>query len=171
MLITDEYKQTMAMLHATDKRFSAEGGKYAEHILMLASQMNTTDVLDYGCGKSNLANNLPFPIKQYDPAVKKYEALPSTAALVSCTDVLEHIEPECLDAVLDHLCGLVLDTGFFVISIIPAIKILPDGRNAHISLLTPTEWFTKLSSRMHILQYENNNRDLTIIVKHKVITC
>jgi hypothetical protein len=67
--------------------------------------------------------------------------------MVACIDVLEHIEPECLDNVLDHIASLTEAVAFLSIHTGPALKKLPDGRNAHL-IQEPAEWWLpKLMSR------------------------
>lgn len=131
-LITDEYRELNEKLHASNEAYGVSGQKWAGTITDLAVAAGTQDILDYGCGKSTLAKNLPFKIQQYDPAIEKYAKLPEPADIVVCTDVLEHIEPELLGEVLDHLASLVKRVGFFTAATRPAVKTLEDGRNAHL---------------------------------------
>lgn len=114
-------------------------------------------VLDYGCGKGTLAKTLPFPIWEYDPAIKNKDWPPRPSELVVCADVLEHIEPECLDAVLDDLASLTLDVAYFVIHTKPAGKDLPDGRNAHLIQEGKDWWERKLFGRFTGLTLETHN--------------
>src|SRR5262249_17383902 len=65
---------------------------------------------------------------------------PQAADLVACTDVLEHIEPECIGAVLDDIASLVRHLVFLVIATQPAKKTLADGRNAHL-IQEPVQWW------------------------------
>lgn len=98
-------------------------------------------MLDYGCGKGVLAEILSWvKIQNYDPAVPEWAREPAPADLVVCTDVLEHVEPDCLDAVLDHLQRLTLKALFVEIGLVPAFKHLDDGRNAHL-IVQPVEWW------------------------------
>ena len=99
-LISAEYRALNRTLHQTNLAYGVGGSKHVETILKLANQIGTKSVLDYGCGKSLLAKNLPFPIWEYDPAVPGKEESPRAADLVICTDVLEHIEPDKLEWVL-----------------------------------------------------------------------
>jgi len=64
--------------------------------------------------------------------------------------VLEHIEPEYLDNVLDDLKRVTKVAGLFIICLVPANKVLGDGRNAHICLLTAQEWLDRLEPRFKI---------------------
>lgn len=148
--------------------YGTSGVRHANQVQALAASLQTQDILDYGCGKSTLANNLPFKIKQYDPAIPKYNKTPNPADLVVCTDVLEHIEPEYIDNVLDDLKRVTGKRGLFVIATRPAQKHLPDGRNAHLIQENGLWWLTKLWDRFEVLGVQNtNNEELLVIVGAK----
>lgn len=135
--------------------------------MRLCQQLSTQDLLDYGCGKSTLANNLPFSIQQYDPAVDKYKALPSPADIVVCTDVLEHIEPELIDNVLAHIASVMKRAAYLVANTRPAVKTLADGRNAHILLRPPKWWCEKMYEHFEPITFVNNDGNVVFIVKPK----
>jgi cyclopropane fatty-acyl-phospholipid synthase-like methyltransferase len=104
-------------------------------------------VLDYGCGKGALIKYLdnclwPHRVKfiGYDPGTKEYDVLTEPADVVVSTDVLEHIEPECLDDVLQHIASLTLKGAYINIHTGKAKAILPDGRNAHL-IQQPWDWW------------------------------
>lgn len=167
-MISDEYRKLNEEMHATKPSFGISGEKYAAQVGALAMSMQTQDILDYGCGKSTLANNLPFKIKQYDPAVPKYSALPEPADLVVCTDVMEHIEPEFLGEVLGHLKSLVKRRGFFIIATRPAQKHLSDGRNAHLTVENARWWLNALWDHFNIIGYQDfNKEEICVIVEGK----
>jgi FkbM family methyltransferase len=114
-------------------------------------------LLDYGCGsKRSLLQALKLPAEAvyegYDPAIPEYAGDPMPAELVSCIDVLEHIEPTLLDNVLDHLATLCDPYGFFTIHSGPAVKVLSDGRNAHLTQEGPDWWLPRLRQRFDVLQ-------------------
>ena len=153
--ISDEYRKLNEQLHEENKHFGNNGAIYLEYVANLIKQTNSRDVLDFGCGKGALANNLPFPIKQYDPAIPKYSALPEPADLVVCTDVIEHIEPEFLDNVLTQIRDLTKKLCYMVISIEPAWKTLPDGRNAHLIVESYDWWWSKIRGYFHILNLQH----------------
>lgn len=127
------------------------GHKYANSVRDLALSIGALSVLDYGCGKQTLRaalpEYLPFDWFQYDPAIPEFEAEPDPADLVVCTDVLEHIEPECLQPVLDHMRSLTQKATFIVIHTGKASKTLPDGRNAHLIQEGPRWWLNALDDR------------------------
>lgn len=139
-LITEEYRQQLDQLHQSRADFGKRGSMWAESVMALCATLDTTDVLDYGCGKGELNLHLPFGIQCYDPGVPKYAKPPRPADILICTDVLEHIEPECLDDVLAHIAVLTKKFALLVIHTGPAIKTLPDGRNAHL-IQQPLDWW------------------------------
>lgn len=79
-------------------------------------------------------------VQCYDPGVPEYADPPKPAEMVVSIDVLEHIEPDCIEDVLDHLEELTERILFVTICSAPAGKILPDGRNAHL-IQKPAEWW------------------------------
>lgn len=166
-LITDGYKKLNEQLHAEKRFYGAIGFRHLFSVLDLARKYNTQDILDYGCGKSSLARNLPFDIKEYDPAVEKFKALPLPADIVVCTDVLEHIEPELLDNVLSHLKSLTKKAGLFSVSTAPAYKTLPDGRNAHLIVESYMWWLNKLDNYFDVAKFEKEQFEVLLIVTPK----
>jgi 2-polyprenyl-3-methyl-5-hydroxy-6-metoxy-1,4-benzoquinol methylase len=147
VLISEEYRSLNSKLHQDRKDYGVQGKMYAPQIRQLAESLQTTDVLDYGCGKGTLAANLPFPIHQYDPAVAEHDTEPMPADLVVCTDVLEHIEPECLADVLNDLKRVTRHVLFCTVATRPAKKKLADGRNAHLIIETIEWWLPRLMER------------------------
>lgn len=139
--------------------------RWVKEIAELSRQYKTQDILDYGCGKSTLSLNLPLPIKQYDPAIKRYSDPPEPADIVVCTDVLEHIEPEYLEAVLDDLKRLVKKAGFFTVACVEAKKVLADGRNAHLIVESPEWWLRKLMERFYIKFFNAMDRECLVVVE------
>lgn len=150
MLITEEYRELNAQLHKRNKHYGTSGREFAPQIRDLAEALKTTDILDYGCGKGTLAMNLPYEIHQYDPAIPEHTTPPEPADMVVCTDTLEHIEPDCLEEVLDDLQRLTKLVLFCTVATIPAMKHLPDGRNAHLTVQPDTWWLPKLMARFKL---------------------
>lgn len=151
MLLTESYREQNKLLHS-DGNYGLKGHLYAPKVVALAQTIGTDDILDYGCGQHTLQRALDFPIKEYDPCIEGFDSPPKPAAIVVCTDVLEHIEPDCLDDVLDDLARLTLVAGLFAVDTRPAQKILPDGRNAHLIQKPADWWFPKIYSRFCMVQ-------------------
>jgi hypothetical protein len=119
-------------------------------------------VSDYGAGKGRLVEGLRmqgialdeyFP---YDPVFPEYGP-PRPADLVCCIDVLEHIEPEFLESVIADLASITTGLGFFTVHMGPAIKVLADGRNAHLIQQPSSWWLGKLIKHFDILQLHTAN--------------
>jgi len=141
MRISDEYRKLNLELHQSNPKYGTSARKWVRPIANLIRHSGARTILDYGCGKGVLAASLPqFVIQEYDPAIPGKDREPDPADLVVCIDVLEHIEPVFLGAVLDHISRLILMKAFLNVSIRPAIKTLSDGRNAHL-IVEPASWW------------------------------
>lgn len=111
----------------------------------IVNRLGVTHLLDYGCGENvtlakNLKLNAKLTYQAYDPCVERFSAPPLPAELVCCLDVLEHIEPDLLDNVLDDLTRLCEGVMFLSVCTKAALKVLPDGRNAHL-IIEPIQWW------------------------------
>ena len=155
MLITEEYKELNKELHKDDETFGITSRKYTDSILDMCNSINEEDVLDYGCGKAELSRFLPFKIQNYDPCIEKFSNRPRPANVLVCIDVLEHVEPECLDDVLDDIHSLSKKVVFLTVSTEIAKKELPDGRNAHLIVQDYTKWLPKLWEHFMMVNYSN----------------
>lgn len=149
MLITEEYRKQNEKLHQ-DPIYGVSAVTWMQRVKGLCEAYQTRDLLDYGCGKRMLEKGLGWPIANYDPCVPAFSASPEPHDIVACIDVLEHIEPDCLDDVLDDLKRVTKKAGFFLIANRPARKVLPDGRNAHLIQEGPEFWLPRLWSRFAI---------------------
>lgn len=149
-LISAEYRDLNAKLHASNLAYGVGGAKHAKTVETLMKDNELKSCLDYGAGKGLLAQSLPFPIWEYDPAIPEKAESPRPADLVVCTDVLEHIEPEKLTHVLVDLHRCTKKVGFFVISTVPSKKVLADGRNAHLIQEDKAWWEAKVGALFHI---------------------
>lgn len=162
-MISQEYQKLMQEMHSTVHTFGASGHKDADRVLAICEMFKTRDVLDYGCGKGTLAQSLPFKIQQYDPGVPEFSAMPKPAEFVVVADVAEHIEPEHIDGVLNHIRDLTKKVAMFLIATRPAKKTLADGRNAHLIVQGERWWIDKLKQRFDIMDMTANGRDMYVI--------
>jgi hypothetical protein len=162
--ITPEYLELNRRLHASGE-YGVSGSRWADHVRQLAELLGSRDILDYGCGQRTLEKSLGFPIRNYDPCIEGLDATPQPADIVVCTDVLEHIEPDCIDDVLDDLKSLTRQAALFVIANRAAKKSLPDGRNAHLIQQGRDWWLPRISRRFTIHQIEGNATELVFIVR------
>lgn len=148
MRFTPEYKALLEQ-HRAEK--DANWGPGQDHLAPVVETYvrlaNTKVVLDYGCGGGSLVSALRavgIDARGYDPMVAEWSAEPTRAGIVVCSDVLEHIEPECLDDVLNHIWNKTVHGALVLISTVPAKSILPDGRNAHLIVQDQAWWASKL---------------------------
>jgi len=110
--------------------------EYVFEIGNIIKHTNISTVIDYGCGKARAWKEYNLQrlwnlrdVQLYDPGVEQYALKPYTPRdLVICTDVLEHVEPDHIDEVLDHIQSLASRMVLLVIPTGPAAKFLPDGR-------------------------------------------
>lgn len=164
-LITDKYRELNTELHDSNPSYGTSGQKYAHIIAHMMKTYETTSVLDYGCGKRTLECALGKDIANYDPCIPGLDNPPEPHDLVACTDVLEHLEPECLDAVLDDLKRVTKKAAFLAVHTGPAKKFLSDGRNAHI-IQEPLSWWKEhLSKRFRIVIAEESGNGFNCVVK------
>lgn len=146
-LITPEYRALNLELHARVPSYGTGGHKWADVVRGLVEETGAKSVLDYGCGKGTLKKALrPITVYEYDPAVPGKETLPESAGVVVCTDVMEHVEPECTDAVIAHLCRLATRAVFVVVSCREGGKRLADGRPAHINVQPQAWWHERFTA-------------------------
>jgi len=168
MLITAEYAKLNAQLHADRPDYGTSGQRWAPVVSTLSARVQATDILDYGCGKQTLAKALGagHRVRGYDPAVPELNATPSPADLVVCTDVLEHVEPHCIDDVLDDLCRLTQKAALITVATRPAVKILADGRNAHLTVQPFSWWQEHFLARFDLIDVlEEEGSEFTLILK------
>ncbi len=157
-LISETYRTLNRKLHERDD-YGAIGARHANEVVGLGRATKSDEILDYGCGKGTLRKALlktEFIVREYDPAVEGKDATPDPADMVVCTDVLEHIEPECLEDVLDDLERVTRKVAFLTVSTVPAEKTLEDGRNAHLIIKDHKWWLPRLWDRFEpvIIRFE-----------------
>lgn len=170
-----EYAALQKSLHG-EGEYGFSGKQYMPTIFhaisQLAKRRGAVHVLDYGCasGKTmqHVRENFWLPPNvtdaKYDPFVEEYSAEPEQADLVVCTDVLEHVEPECTKAVLDHLQKLTRVLCFMTISMRKAVKELSDGRNAHINLRSTEFWLKEIKKRFVTSEVKFSTDATTLLV-------
>ena len=156
MKYTPEYEALQRQLHAQGQ-YGVSGHRYAEYVMRLADNLKTRDILDYACGQATLQKSIPYPIQNYDPFIPEYSKPPKPAAIVVCTDVMEHIEPDCLDDVLTDLQSLTNGILMLQIATRPAKKFLADGRNAHL-IQENINWWIPRIMKYFDLQNLNNQK-------------
>lgn len=154
MLITEEYLALNADKHLTSDAYGSGGCNFSDMVFGMTETFQTQDVLDYGCGKATLQQHLGFPIQNYDPCIPKFAKPPEPAELLVCTDVLEHIEPECLEDTLDHMASLCKRAFLMTIAVRSSVKTLADGTPTHRIVERADWWYPVLSTRFFVMSYD-----------------
>lgn len=137
-------------MHATRFYGSSATELHLENAAKVVKRVKPRSILDYGCGRSDLAAHFwadgARKIARYDPAIPEVKRMPEGFFdLALCCDVMEHIPLDSVDRVLSEIRAK-SPRAFFTISTKLARAKLPDGRNAHVTLLTGKEWKRWISS-------------------------
>lgn len=173
-----ELLEQYRILHAEGERHlglaaeeTFDGRSLTQHESVIARLINATGattLLDYGAGKGGRYRPHPGepetgPIKEhpawpgvrvtcYDPAYTPL-AGPYDGRFdgVISTDVLEHIPEEDIGWVLDDMFSAARRFVYLVAACYPARKVLPNGENAHCTLLPPEWWRgqVEMAARRH----------------------
>lgn len=172
MLITEEYKNQNERLHKNNNTFGKRGRRHVKDITLLKTIFEAVTILDYGCGKGTFKEEFQIfsssiQVQNYDPAIQEFSERPSEADIVLCSDVLEHIEQECLDEVLEDIKNLSIKISYLVIAIKPDYtKTLPDGRNPHLIVNGVDWWMNKLKEKYsNVILIKQTKKDITLIAQ------
>ena len=169
MTISAEYCEQQIELHK-NPNYGVASLHFAPIVLKLAEQFEVKSISDYGAGKRNLQKKIKelshskFKYYPYDPAFPAYGD-PKEADLVCCIDVLEHIEPFYLNAVLVELAKITVKYGFFTIHTGPAVKQLSDGRNAHLIQKPASWWLPHLCNHFEIKHLQGSPGGFWVVVE------
>lgn len=145
-MISSEYKKMISDINGTEN--FGKRKKIPKFLESFISTVEVKSIIDFGCGVGNLITTLSerYPdktISGYDPGNEIYNTMPNnTFDLLVSTDVLEHIEPEFLDKTLEFLSSK-SQYVYHLIALEPSSVTLPDGRNAHLILESPSWWKNK----------------------------
>ena len=153
-VISEDYRRLQQALHR-NPAYGMMSIEFAPIVRQIIDKGKLQSLSDYGAGKQNLIktlrekHGLEIDYRPYDPAFPEYGE-PRPADLVCCIDVLEHIEPELLNNVLDELQSITPRYGLYSVHTGPAVKILADGRNAHLTQQPSSWWLPRLCQRFEI---------------------
>jgi hypothetical protein len=169
-LISEDYRRMQQELHKNPD-YGVASVEYAPLVAQVMDAVGARELLDYGAGKGRLGQTLrehaqqPLTIHHYDPAMPQWSAPAQPCRFVACIDVLEHIEPDLIDNVLDDLRRVTQGIGVFTVHTGPAIKVLTDGRNAHLIQQPPSWWLTKFLARFELVQFNRMPQGFWVAVE------
>lgn len=169
MLLSEHYRGQLEQLHGQVMPNGGTWGATAckriyDLIPWICREGEPKTLLDYGSAdgkfqfqarRRGLLENTE--IIEYDPGFPEKCENNIPCEVVMCIDVLEHIEPDCLDDVLKDLKRCIQKFGVFDIALFEANQTLPDGRNAHLIVESPVWWKNKLSEHFEIIHTKLNN--------------
>jgi hypothetical protein len=173
--LSDEYRLQLQEMHQPDEDGRTWGATAVRRVYEIVEKIEQArgdtlmatprcTILDYGSADGKFLKQVSrrgllehYPeIQCYDPGIPEYWDEPDPAWFVMCIDVLEHIEPEYLDKVLEHIRSKCTHRFLFHIAMSPARQILPDGRNAHLIVEDEQWWRERLE---WYTEHRNENED------------
>lgn len=139
-----DYIDAYSELHATRHYGSSATELHLTTAAKVVRRLGPRSILDYGCGRSDLVAHFwrdgDRVIERYDPAIPRLKRLPNQQFdLAFVCDVMEHVPMNAVDRVLGEVRSKA-PAALFTISLKLARARLPDGSNAHCTLLTKSEW-------------------------------
>jgi hypothetical protein len=170
--ISEDYRRMQEELHK-NPNYGVASVQYAPLVAQVLDAVKADRLLDYGAGKGRLGQTLgqimkrPIQILHFDPAIPEWSGRPQPSPVSACIDVLEHIEPELLDTVLDDLRDLTTGHGIYTVHTGPAVKVLPDGRNAHLIQQPPSWWLPRFMARFDLVQFQRMPQGFWVLVEAK----
>lgn len=150
-------------LHQKDPSYGRTGRRLVPYVRLLVRDISACSLIDYGCGKSDLAtrfrNDGVTRAARYDPYIESLSLRPEGSFDMAVnTDVLEHVPENELDRVIADMQSFT-DKVVFVISTTFADKILDNGENAHCTIRDPAWWRSKLQKHFAVVEQIPTLRD------------
>lgn len=145
--------------------------KHLDRIYGAMKATRSKTLLDFGCGKADqylqgkvhrkMGISSMKDILLYDPGVEKYSKRPEdTVDVTIAFDVLEHIPRDELPEVFEYIFSHTHNFCYFTIHCGLAAKTLPNGENAHCTIMSQDSW------RRFIEQY--NTKDIPILYSFRI---
>jgi len=146
-----EYAEQHGMIF---EKFTGQSlSSHIHKIKKLIDEHKCSTILDYGCGNAleyvqNKVHEKVWNVSAtlYDPNHPVHNELPDEVFDgVVCTDVMEHIPEPCVESVLNKIFSRAKKFVFLNVSVRKAVKTLPNGENAHVTVKPPEWWEEKLA--------------------------
>jgi 2-polyprenyl-3-methyl-5-hydroxy-6-metoxy-1,4-benzoquinol methylase len=160
-VVSEAYAAQLKELHEKSASFGVGNvtSKHYKTIRTVVEKKGFASVLDYGCGKGHFIeyakDKMPnLKVAGYDVASAEYGVLPPESFdLTICLDVMEHVEFGALANVLSEIRDHTNHCFICSVANYPASKVLPDGRNAHVTQMPFGYWFNLFSMYFRVDQF------------------
>lgn len=166
-----DYRDHVALymqMHEARHYGSSATELHLERAAKVVRKLKPHSILDYGCGRSDLVAHFwrdgERSIARFDPAIPMFKRMPQGRFdLAFVCDVMEHIPMADVDRVLSEVKAKSV-RALFTISTKLARAKLPDGRNAHVTLLTRNEWSRWIRSAFGSVQELQSDLDHELVL-------
>jgi SAM-dependent methyltransferase len=165
----DKYERMWAI---DDYRCHSPGQRLVKTFLELAEWQPGDTLIDLGCGTGRATIELQTAglfVYAYDITEKCLDAevrgkipfiqgclwemdLASKKDWIFCCDVMEHIPPEHVDAVLDRIARITKKGAFFQIALWPDGFGSRIGETLHLTVMRAEWWLEKIQKKFHVKQ-------------------
>lgn len=165
-LISEAYRAEQVRLHARQD-YGVASLQYGGIVTDIANAFEVDTMVDYGSGKGRLMEVFKparqVKVRLYDPAIPEHASRPPPAEFVTCIDVLEHIEPHALTAVIEDLARITQRVLFATVHTGPAAKTLSDWRNAHLIQKPPSWWLPRILKHFELLDFQRTQHGFFVV--------
>jgi uncharacterized Rossmann fold enzyme/SAM-dependent methyltransferase len=172
--VPDEQQKYEQMWNYPEYRLVAPGEEAAEIFMRVVPRQTFHKVIDFGCGtgrgamrlhkaghpvvlvdfayncRDEAAQGLPFLLADLS------KSMPISGDIGFCTDVLEHIPPDQLDAVIRNIFSCV-PRAFFQISLVSDVMGGLIGHPLHLSVFPTAWWEQKFASLGLAIQWSESS--------------
>ncbi len=170
-LFSEQHIEQQKTIHEQCPAYGNSALLFAPMVSELINANNVSKLLDYGAGQGAVPQNLELDhrvdVQLYDPAIEKFSAAPAAAEMVICLDVLDSVEPDCVEDVLDDLRELTEKMAFFSINTQKPSELELDDSVGHYQ---PVEWWLpKLMARFELHYFSRIANGFVVVLKSKSV--
>ncbi len=167
-LFSAKHIQFQKQVHEECPAYGVASQVFAPMVSELINANQVKTLLDYGSGQGSVPQNLELnhriDVQLYDPAIEKFEDSPNPAEMVICLDVLDAVEPECIDAILDDIKRLTNKIAFLSINTKVREDLqVPDATQRELKQVE--WWLPKLMERFELHYFSRIDNGFVVVLK------